>query len=96
MKQTKIEPIISEKSNRLAGENWYSFKVPLGLKKKEAKDVIETNFKVKVVKTHSLARKGKERRVGRRTGMTKPYKKIMVRLKKGQKIDIFEVETKGH
>lgn len=93
MKQARIEPIVSEKSSRLAAEQWYSFKVPLGLGKKEAQEIIEANFKVKVVKTHSLARKGKERRVGRRTGMTKPYKKMMVKLKKGQKIDVFDVEN---
>lgn len=93
MQKARIEPIISEKSTRLAGAGWYSFHVPVHLGKKEAADIIANNFKVKVLKIRSSAKRAKKRRSGKSTGETKPFKKIMVKLKKGQKIDIFEVET---
>jgi ribosomal protein L23 len=48
---------------------------------------------VRVVRINSSAKRAKIRRSGKGYGSTKPYKKIMVKLKKGQKIDIFEVES---
>ncbi|MCX6811149.1 MAG: 50S ribosomal protein L23 [Candidatus Berkelbacteria bacterium] len=93
MQKARIEPIISEKSTRLAGSGWYSFHVPVHLGKREAASIIENNFKVKVVKIRSSMKRAKTRRTGKSIGRTKPFKKVMVKLKKGQKIDIFEVET---
>ena len=93
MQKARIEPIISEKSTRLAGSGWYSFHAPVHLGKKEAANIIASNFKVKVLKIRSSMKRAKTRRSGKSTGQTKPFKKIMVKLKKGQKIDIFEVET---
>lgn len=92
MQKARIEPIISEKSTQLAGQGYYSFHSPVHLGKKEAAKIIEDNFKVKVIKINSSLKRAKTRRTGRSIGKTKPFKKIMVKLKKGQKIDIFEVE----
>ena len=91
-KNIRLEPIISEKSTNLASNGWYSFHVPVNIGKKEAKNNIENNFKVNVIKVHSSMKRGKKRRAGKSLGMTKPFKKIFVKLKKGQTINIFEVE----
>ena len=88
----KINPIISEKSTKLAGEGWYSFQVPTNLGKKESARIIEDNFKVKVVRVNSAVRQAKVRRTKAGFGRTKPFKKIFIKLKAGQKIDMFEVE----
>lgn len=88
-----IEPLISEKSTLLASQGWYSFRTPVNLGKKEAANIIENNFKVKIIKVNSQVKQGKKRRSGKRFAMTKSFKKILVKLKKGQKIDIFEVTT---
>ena len=93
MQKARIEPIISEKSTKLAGAGWYSFHVPVHLGKKEAAEIISNNFKVKILKIHSCLKRAKVRKSGKSTGQTKPFKKIMVKLKKGQKIDIFEAES---
>ena len=87
----KISPIISEKSTKLASEGWYSFKAPTNLGKKESAQIIEDNFKVKVVRVNSAVRQAKVRRTKGGFGKTKPFKKIFIKLKKGQKIDMFEV-----
>lgn len=92
-KNIRLEPIISEKSTNLAAKGWYSFHVPTHLGKKEAASIIENNFKVNVITVNSSAKRAKIRRSGKGFGSTKPFKKIMVKLKKGQKIDIFEVES---
>lgn len=88
----KINPIISEKSTKLAGEGWYSFKAPKSLNKNEAKRIIEEIFKVKVVRINSAVRQAKVRRTRAGFGKTKSFKRIIIKLKKGQKIDIFDVE----
>ena len=89
----KINPIISEKSTKLASEGWYSFKVPTDLGKKESARIIEDIFKVKVARVNAAVRRAKFRRSGKGTGRTKPFKKIFIKLKKGQKIDMFDVEN---
>ena len=86
-------PIITEKTTMLATDGWYTFRTKKETSKKEAKDLIEKNFKVKVISVRSISGKRKKRRRGREVGYTKGYKKIIVRLKKGQKIEIFEVAT---
>lgn len=86
-------PIISEKTTQLAGDGWFTFMADKNIVKKEAADLIEKGFKVKVVKTRSLNISGKEKRRGQRVGRTPAYKKILVKLKKGQRIDAFEIET---
>lgn len=89
----KINPLISEKSTKLAGEGWYSFKVPVNLDKKETARILEDIFKVKVIKVNSAVRQAKVRRTKGGFGKTKPFKKIFIKLKKGQKIDMFDVEN---
>lgn len=93
-KKIKLEPIVSEKSTNLAACGKFSFRAPIYLGKKEAQNLIEDNFKVKIVKMRSITSHSKMRRTGKSTGMTKPYKKLIATLKKGQKIDIFEVSNK--
>lgn len=88
-----LTPIISEKTTAAASENQYVFRASKKIGKKEAKNIIEKNFKVNVINIRSLNCQSKKRRRGLRLGATASYKKIIVRLKKGQTIDVFEVET---
>jgi len=88
-----IKPLVSEKSTALATQGWYSFRAPVGLNKKEAAEIVENNFKVKVVAVNSQTRQGKKRKSGKGFAMTKSFKKFLVKLKKGDKLNIFEVET---
>lgn len=88
-----ITPIITEKTTMLAGDGWYTFRTKKDTGKKEAKTLIENNFKVNVVAIRSITGQRKLRRRGKEVGYTKGYKKILVKLKKGQRIDIFEIST---
>lgn len=84
------KPLITEKSMDLVGENKYSFIVDPNSNKVEIKKAVEELFKVKVEKVHTLRYKAKIKRVKGRLGRISGYKKAIVTLKKGDKIEIFE------
>ena len=83
-----IAPVITEKSMALRNENVYVFKVNKKATKDEIKMAIEEAFKVEVKKVNVLNTKTKRRRVGRFEGTTKAYKKAIVTLEDGSKIDL--------
>lgn len=81
-------PIITEKSANLAAdEKTYVFKVDVKANKSQIKDAIEKIFNVKVEKVNTINVHPKKKRVGRYTGMTNKYKKAIVTLANGNKID---------
>ncbi len=84
------KPLITEKSMDLVGENKYTFIVDLNANKIEIKRAVEELFKVKVEKVHTIRYKGRLKRVRGRLGRTPDYKKAIVTLKQGNKIEIFE------
>lgn len=84
------KPLITEKSMDLVGENKYTFIVDLNANKIEIKKAVEELFKVKVEKVHTIRYKGRMKRVRGRMGRTPDYKKAIVTLKEGNKIEIFE------
>lgn len=83
-----IAPVITEKSAMQAENNVYTFKVAASANKIEIKKAIEEAFDVKVEKVNTLNTKSKDKRVGRYTGKTKTYKKAIVTLKDGEKIEL--------
>lgn len=84
-------PIITEKSSALADNLVYTFEVDKDANKVEIKKAIEEIFKVKVVEIRTINVKRKAKRMGRYEGFASAYKKAIVRLEKGQKIDAFEI-----
>lgn len=86
-----IKPKITEKSLSLTGSGVFSFEVDLKATKHQVRQVVESLFKVNVVSITSYVRAGKEVRVGKRMRpKSKPDRKtMMVKIKKGQRIDIF-------
>ena len=82
-----IAPVITEKS-AAAEKNVYTFKVASEANKIEIKKAIEEAFGVKVEKVNTLNTKSKAKRVGRYTGKTQTYKKAIVTLKDGEKIEL--------
>ena len=88
-------PIISEKSLALASRGWYTFEASIDASKYTIASEISRMYKVTVQEVRTITMHGKVRRVGRKAIATaKPdWKKAMVRLKKGQKIDAFEVTS---
>jgi large subunit ribosomal protein L23 len=81
-------PVITEKgSAAMERDGAYSFEVDRRANKIEVKKAVEEAFKVTVVKVNVLTSRGKSKRVRWQTGKTPDWKKAMVTLKKGEKID---------
>lgn len=87
-----IAPVISEKSTKGIQDSKFTFKVAKTATKKDIKRAIETQFKVNVLDVATSIIKGRKSRVGaRRIEVSQSsFKKAIVTLKQGQKIDIFE------
>lgn len=90
-------PIMTEKSMREAGVGSFTFEVDKAATKGEIRQAIEEQFKVKVVGVQTLVVKGKRSRAGRRRQeiIGSPWKKAIIKLVSGQKIDIFEGVESG-
>ncbi len=85
-----LKPVITEHSMDQAAEGKYSFRVAKDTNKFEIKDALEKIFKVKVIKVNVINVSGKERKRGKIIGKTSSWKKAIITLKKGDKIEIFE------
>ena len=87
-----ISPILSEKSvNMKDTENRYTFKVNPKANKSEIKKAVETLFKVKVTAVRTANQPGKLHKVGRYEGYRSDWKKAMVSVKAGQKINMTDL-----
>lgn len=91
--QLQLYPIISEKSMQQGGKGRFTFKVKGEGDKKAIKDAVEKLFKVNVVSVTTAIIKGRTRRGGprREERVLSSWKKAVVTLKDGQKIDIFDI-----
>lgn len=98
MSDVLIQPWITEKSLDLVSKGWFSFLVTLQSTKLEIGREVERRFKVHVTEVRTIHKKGKSRRVGKqRTLVAGPSrKKALVRLKPGEKIELFGVEQAAH
>jgi len=83
-------PLVTEKSTVLAERNKYCFEVARDANKTQIKEAVEKAFKVKVVSVNVMTVPGKMRRAGRQRGMTSPWKKALVTVEEGNKIELFE------
>jgi large subunit ribosomal protein L23 len=86
-----IEPIITEKSN-IQKENaqQVTFKVPLWATKIQIREAVEKVFEKKVLDVKTIKVKGKVKRLGRHVGKRSDWKKAIIKLKPGERIDFFE------
>ena len=81
-------PLITEKATRMSSMGKYMFLVDGKAVRPEIKKAIEAIYKVKVIKINIINTKPKQRRLGRSIGVKPGYKKAIVTLKEGQKLDI--------
>lgn len=85
------KPLVTEKGSLMTEDgNWVTFQVHRLANKLQIKQAVEAMFKVTVLKVNTLTVKPKYRRFGRFVGKTRQWKKAMVLLKDGDKIDFFE------
>lgn len=81
-------PHISEKTTSLAKNNQYIFKVFSRANKTEIKKAVEGLYGVDVLSVNLIKIPAKKRTLGRISGFRKGYKKAIVKIKEGQKIEI--------
>ncbi|MEE8318944.1 MAG: 50S ribosomal protein L23 [Dehalococcoidales bacterium] len=85
-----VRPLITEKNTFLQALNKYAFEIAKEANKPQVKQAVEKTFKVKVITVNVSTVPGKTKRVGRRMVQTRSWKKAIVTLKAGDKIEIFE------
>jgi large subunit ribosomal protein L23 len=84
------QPIISEKSYALIAENKYTFRVHPQAHKTQIRKAVEEIFKVRVVDVRTMRLKPKPKRRGWTTGRTRSWKKAVIELAPGDRIELFE------
>lgn len=83
-----LAPVITEKATRTSEYNQVTFKVPLTATKPQIKAAVEALFKVKVTAVNTLRSKGKVKLFRGEPGQRSDWKKAMVTLADGHKIDV--------
>lgn len=88
--QVLIEPVLTEKATNMSKHSVYLFSVHLDANKFQIKKAVESLYKVKVDSIRIMVRKGKNKRVGRKskTKQLPNVKMAFVNVKEG-KIDLF-------
>jgi large subunit ribosomal protein L23 len=86
-----IRPLMTEKSMRLKEEqNSVTFRVRPDANKIEIRSAVETIFNVKVATVRTASFEGKLKRMGRHQGRRPDWKKAIVTLAPGHKIELVE------
>jgi large subunit ribosomal protein L23 len=82
------EPVVTEKGTKQEKQRKYYFRVARKASKEQIREAVERLFNVKVRKVNTMLVGGKWKRVRYQPGMTPDWKKAVVTLLEGQKIDI--------
>jgi len=85
-----LRPIITEKTTILTGLDKYVFEVDIRANKNQIKEAVELAFSVRVSDVNTMKMKGKPRRFGRKVTNQPDWKKAVVTLVAGDKIELFE------
>ena len=80
--------IRTEKGTFLEPERKYLFQVARRSNKIQIKKAVEEIYNVKVAEVNTMVMPGKEKRVRQEVGFTSDWKKAIVTLKEGHKIDV--------
>jgi large subunit ribosomal protein L23 len=88
--QILVRPIVTEKNTMLNEVGKYCFEVIQTSNKIEIKRAVEEMFSVHVTQVNIIKVPGKMRRMGKTSGMTRTWKKAVVTLADGERIDLFQ------
>ena len=81
-------PVITEKATNVSEHNQVMFRVALDADKRQVKAAVEGLFNVKVMAVNTIRMEGKTKRVRGRPGKRSDWKKAIVTLAAGQRIDV--------
>lgn len=85
-----LRPIITEKSTVLTGADKYVFEVDVRANKNQIREAVQLAFNVRVAEVNTMNVKGKPKRFGRKVVNRPDWKKAVVTLVHGDKIELFE------
>jgi large subunit ribosomal protein L23 len=85
-----IRPVVSEKSYALIGEGKYTFRVDDRAHKTQIARAVEEVFGVDVAQVRTSKVRSKPKRRGLTKGRTRAWKKAIVQLAPGERIELFE------
>jgi len=85
-----LKPLVTEKSTILAGHNQYAFRVARDANKHQIKEAVELAFAVEVKAVNVMNVPGKSKRYRMGQAVAPDWKKAVVTLKPGHKIEIIE------
>jgi len=85
-----LKPLMTEKSTVLAGQNKYVFKVARSANKNQIKEAVQLAFSVEVKNVNVMNVHGKVKRFRRMPAALPDWKKAVVTLKEGHKIELIE------
>jgi large subunit ribosomal protein L23 len=85
-----IRPIVSEKSYALIAQNKYTFRVHPDAHKTQIRQAVEEIFDVTVTDVRTMRMKPKPKRRGWTSGSTRKWKKAVIELVPGDRIELFE------
>ena len=90
VRQVIIEPVISEKSYALMADGKYTFRVHDRAQKTQIAHAVEEIFGVTVTAVRTAKVRAKPKRRGLQRGKTRAWKKAVVQLAPGDRIELFE------
>ena len=85
-----IEPVVSEKSYALMADGKYTFRVDDRAHKTQIARAVEEVFDVTVLNVRTQTVRAKPKRSGLHSGKTRSWKKAIVKLAPGERIELFE------
>ena len=89
-RQLIIEPVVSEKSYALMADGKYTFRVDSRAHKTQIARAVEAAFDVRVAAVRTATVRSKPKRRGVHSGRTRSWKKAVVELAPGDRIELFE------
>jgi len=85
-----LRPLVTEKTTVLTGHDKYVFEVDARANKNQIKEAVQVAFNVRVMGVNTMTMKGKPKRFGRKVTRRPDWKKAVVTLVAGDKIELFE------
>ena len=89
-RQVILEPVVSEKSYALMADGKYTFRVDDRVHKTQIAAAVEEIFDVRVAEVRTMKVRSKPKRRGLHSGRTRSWKKAIVKLAAGDRIELFE------
>lgn len=82
-------PIISDKGTQLLENNKYTFIVNSSSNKETIKKALQSLFNIKIIKINTCNLPKKKKKIGKFLGWKTQYKKVIITLAKGNRINLF-------